>query len=410
VKRLRLLVVSSDTFPPTRVDVAVLFGKELAGRGHEIDWILQSEAACARPYVTAWGGGQAWVGATDLGGSLWHRLRKHALGIANDFRMITRLRRARYDAVEVKDKFLAGALAAMVCGLFRTRFIYWLSYPFPEHYLLGAKDGTARYPLLYVLRGLGFKWLLYKWLLRAADHVFVQSEQMRADIAAEGIAADKISAVPMGINVDICALADPARRQRRVLPPSLPCVVYLGTLNRVRRLDFLIRAFALVKAALPEARLYLVGRGDDPKDESFLAAEIARLGLTSSVVLVGQLPQAEALRYVVEADVCVSPFYPTPVLRSASPTKLVEYMALGKAVVANDHPEQRRVIEESGGGLCVPFEEQAFAAAMLSILNDPQAAALLGERGRRYAVEHRSYAVIADAVEKRLLETVGSPS
>ena len=104
------------------------------------------------------------------------------------------------------------------------------------------------------------------------------------------------------------------------------------------------------QAPVPTARLYVVGRGDDPEDETFLESEAARLGLQSSVVFVGQLPQAQALRYVREADVCVSPFYPTPVLRSTSPTKLVEYMAMGKAVVANDHPEQKRVIEESGAG------------------------------------------------------------
>ena len=71
MRRLRLLVVSSDTYPPTRVDVSVLFGVELAGRGHEIDLILQSEAACPRAYVTPWGGGRVWVGATDLGHSLF---------------------------------------------------------------------------------------------------------------------------------------------------------------------------------------------------------------------------------------------------------------------------------------------------------------------------------------------------
>jgi glycosyltransferase involved in cell wall biosynthesis len=110
---------------------------------------------------------------------------------------------------------------------------------------------------------------------------------------------------------------------------------------------------------------------------------------------------------VEEADVCASPFFPTPVLRSTSPTKLVEYMAMGKAVVANDHPEQKRVIEESGAGYCVPFEEQPFAAAIVKLLEDPQAARRMGDRGRRYAVEHRGYGVIADAVEKRLQSVVG---
>jgi glycosyltransferase involved in cell wall biosynthesis len=400
---MRLLVVSSDTFPPTRVDVAVLFGVELAGRGHEIDWILQSEGTCPEPYQTPWGGGRAWVGATDLGNHLFNRVRKHVRGIANDFRLLSRLRSRRYDVIEVKDKFLAGVIAAIGSRLFRTPFVYWLSYPFPEHYLLRARDGTARYPRLYTLRGLAFKWLLYRVLLPAANHVFVQSEQMRQDIAAQGIPLAKLTAVPMGISAELCAVsAAPARR--RLLPEGVPVVLYLGTLIQVRRLDFLIRAFARVRESLPAAQLYLVGRGEEPEDEAFLRREVLRLKLEGAVVFVGQLPQAQALEYVVEADVCASPFHPTPILRSTSPTKLVEYMALGKAVVANDHPEQRRVIEESGAGLCTPYDETAFGAALITLLQNPEIARGMGERGRRYVVEHRSYHVIADAVEKRMVE------
>jgi len=76
------------------------------------------------------------------------------------------------------------------------------------------------------------------------------------------------------------------------------------------------------------------------------------------VVFVGQLPQPEALVYVQESDVCTSPFYPTPILQSASPTKLVEYLRPATRV-ANDHPEQRRVIEDSGAGICTPYDEGA---------------------------------------------------
>jgi glycosyltransferase involved in cell wall biosynthesis len=405
---LRLLVVSSDTYPPTRVDVSVLFGVELAKRGHQIDWILQSEAACPRPYVAQWGGGRVWVGATDLGSSLVRRLRKHALGIANDCRLFSRLRHGPYQLIEVKDKFLAGALAIVARRWFRVKFVYWLSYPFPEHYLLRANDGTARYPLLYRLRGNAFRWLLYRWLLPAADHVFVQSEQMREDIAAEGVPLEKMTAVHMGVSAEMFA-APPAAVTRRVLPQGLPCVLYLGTLSKVRRMDFLVRVFARVREAMPTAKLYIVGRGDHPDDEQFLRAEIARLGLQSSIVMVGQLPQAQALEYVREADVCASPFHPTPVLRSASPTKLVEYMAMGKAVVANDHPEQKRVIEQSGAGYCVPYDEQPFADAVVRLLRDPDGAKAMGERGRRYVIEHRAYAVIADSVEQRLRQVVAQP-
>jgi glycosyltransferase involved in cell wall biosynthesis len=402
---VRLLVVSSDTYPPTRVDVAVLFGAELAGRGHQIDWILQSEAACAKGYQTDWQGGRVWVGATDLGASLLRRIRKHVLGIANDLKVFARVKRGRYDAVEVKDKFLAGIFAVIATRLHRTKFIYWLSYPYPEHYLQSARDGTARYRWLYVLRGLSFKWLLYRLLLPAADHVFVQSEQMRLDVAAQGIPPGKMTAVPMGIDARLGASADPCL-PRVKLPSGVPCLLYLGTLDKVRRMDFLIRVFARVRAAVPDALLYIVGRGVDRSDEVLLENEVARLGLGECVVFVGQLPQAEALRYVQEADVCASPFYPTPILRSTSPTKLVEYLAMGKAVVANDHPEQRRVIEESEAGYCVPYEEAAFAAAVVKLIEDPQQARLMGLRGRDYVLRHRSYAAIADRVEQALAAVV----
>jgi glycosyltransferase involved in cell wall biosynthesis len=405
MRRLRLLMVSSDTFPPTRVDVAVLFGVEMRKRHHQIDVIMQSEAACASPYVTTWGGGDAWVGATDLGNSLLSRLRKHIRGIYNDGGLFSRLRSGRYDVVQVKDKFLSGVFALIASRLFRTRYVFWLSYPFPEHYLLRASDGTARYPILYRLRGLAFKVLLYRLLLPAADHVFVQSEQMRVDVAAEGIPLQKTTAVPMGIGDDLCNIPD-LTAGRTVLPNRTPCVLYLGTLDRVRRLDFLIRVFDQVKSELPDALLYLVGRGEHPDDEAFLRREVARLQLQSSVIFVGQLPQAAALQYVQEADVCVSPFFPTPILRSASPTKLVEYLAMGKAVVANDHPEQRRVIDESGAGICVAWDESTFAAAILGLLRDPEEARAMGQRGRAYVRQHRSYGVIADKVESRLRDVV----
>jgi glycosyltransferase involved in cell wall biosynthesis len=405
MRRLRLLVVSSDTYPPTRVDMAVLFGIEMAARGHEIDLIIQSEAACSRAYQTVWGGGRVWVGATDLGHSLFSRLRKHFFGLSNDLRLFSRLRQSRYDAIEVKDKFLSGIFALIASRWYRTRFIYWLSYPFPEHYLLRAQEADTRYAFLYQVRGLAFKWLLYRWLLPAADHVFVQSEQMRLDVAAHGIALEKMTAVPMGVRSDLGQEAgEPA--PRRVLPQGVPCVLYLGTLNRVRKLDFLVRVFARVKEAVPAALLYIIGQGDHPEDAAFLVAEVARLNLGSSVVFVGQLPQAQALEYVREADVCTSPFFPTAVLRSTSPTKLVEYMALSKAVVANDHPEQRRVIEESGAGYCVPYAEAPFADAIVKILRDPVSALAMGRRGRRYVLEHRAYNVIAEALEKSLFQAI----
>lgn len=406
MNKFHLLVISSDPYPPSRVDVSVLFGEELSGRGHRIDWILQSEADCRRAYTASWGGGQVWVAPSNHSRSLLGRLQKHLAGIWNDARVFRLLRGSRYDAIEVKDKFIAGLFGLLAARLNRKRFVYWLSFPIAEFYLTKAREGLAPYPLLYRIRGTIFEVLLYRILLPAADHVFVQSEQMRRDVAAKGIPLAKLTAVPMGIKLDDRAAAIPPAARTRI-PADQPCFLYLGALGRERRIDFLLRVLARVRSALPQVKLYLVGRGESPGDEAFLQQEAQRLGVLPAVVFTGQLPQQEALRYVQDADVCVSPIYPTPILNAGSPTKLVEYMAMGKAVVANTHPEQKLLIEESGCGYCVPYEEDAFAAAIVKLLRAPELARAMGERGRRYAVEHRSYGVIATGVEREMLRIAG---
>ena len=140
IMALRILVVAGDTYPATRVDVAALFAKHLANRGHHIDWILQSEGPCRKTEVVPWGNGQVWVGPTNVGTSLASRTAKHVLGILHDLRLFPRMASGRYDIVQVKDKFLSGIFAVVASRIFRRRFVYWLSFPIPEMYALLADE------------------------------------------------------------------------------------------------------------------------------------------------------------------------------------------------------------------------------------------------------------------------------
>jgi len=176
-------------------------------------------------------------------------------------------------------------------------------------------------------------------------------------------------------------------------------VLYLGTLIKDRRLDFLVRVHKKVISEIPEAKLYFVGGGQCDEDEQRLLDEAERLGISDSVLITGFLPVEQAWQYVNRATVCLSPFYPTPILNSTSPTKLVEYMAFGKPVVANDHPDQRKVINESGAGYCVPWDEDIFAGAIIKIIGDPATAKAMGQYGRQYVEKYRSYGAIADSLD-----------
>jgi glycosyltransferase involved in cell wall biosynthesis len=127
---------------------------------------------------------------------------------------------------------------------------------------------------------------------------------------------------------------------------------------------------------------------------AWMRREIAARGLQQHVLLTGWLPQRTALGYAVRAEVGLSPIPRGALFDVSSPTKLVEYLALGIPSVANDIPDQQLVIAQSGAGLCVPMEARAFAAATLQLLNDPEQARQFARRGPAWVKTHRTYDIL----------------
>lgn len=370
-----------------------------------MDWILQSQDPCDKEYHTVWNNSRIFVGATDTGTSAIAKLKKHILGITNDLKLFRLSRKNKYDIIQVKDKFISAIMALIAARLTKSKFTYWLSFPWPEESLYLYKVIQSKYSLFYLFRGLFFKFSLYKIILRFADHVFVQSDQMKLDVIKMGIQEDKITPVPMAVQIENVPYK--STELINMNNSGTKKIVYLGTLSKTRRIDFLIKVFSLVLKVVPESKLILVGSGNDETDEAILKREAKEQGIEHAIKFTGFIPMDSAWEIVREADVCVSPFYPTPILNSTSPTKLVEYMAMGKAVVANDHPDQRVVLKESGGGICVPYNTRDFADAIIKLLQDPETAKNMGIKGRAYIEKKRDYKFIADMVESEYFKILG---
>jgi glycosyltransferase involved in cell wall biosynthesis len=395
---LRMLYLVGEPDGAERVDVADLFAIRLAALGLEIDYVLFENQATGLWRAKEWHGARAFIVGRSKRSGLIGRISNKLIEISADLRTFWQALVGPYDLIQVRDKFVVGVLALAASRLSGKRFVYWLSYPYAESRILDGKEGRAAYPWLSIVGGRVAAWLLYRIIMPNADHVFVQSEQMLDDIAAEGVSRELMTAVPMGVNESMLAVA-PA-----VVEPD--SILYLGTLNRVRRLDTLVEALAIVRQTNANARLIIVGDGPTPADRDYLQQVVQRCGLSDAVEFTGALPMADAHAYVARAAVCVSPFYPTPVLQSTSPTKIVEYMALGRPVVANSHPEQSRIIAESAAGLCVEWSAAEFARAIGELLDDPVAAEAMAARGRDYVGAHRTYAVIAPLVAREYARLV----
>ncbi|HKO89206.1 MAG TPA: glycosyltransferase family 4 protein, partial [Burkholderiales bacterium] len=382
-----------------------LFSAKLANKGHSVDWHMQAMNKASSGWIQITPNERVCVGRSFGGRSLWHKALNQLSGLRHDLRLYSLALKRHYDFIQVRDKIFAAFIALLAARLHRIPFYYWMSFPYPEADLYRAADKEMNLPFLlrvfYRLRGHWTGWLLYRVVLPQASHVFVQSDRMKADVAAKGIAQEKMTAVPMGINldrIDTTAVTPLSENSARL--------VYTGSLVRLRRIDFLLDVLKRVQTRIPHAELVLVGEGL-PRDMQFLEAEAARLGVNDSVRFVGFVPTEQAWAFVRDADVCLSPLPPNPILDCGTPTKVIEYMALNKPVVANRHPDQSKVLNESGAGFAVDYDAQSFADAVVELLSNPTVAAQMGARGLLYVRQHRSYDALATALELQYLRLLG---
>jgi len=397
---IKLLYRTFERYPTHRVDVTELFSAGLAGRGHEIDWVMQSESPDSSQVLATGRNERTIMGKAVPQNSSIGKVLNRLLDMWLDLRMLRLAWGERYDAIQVRDRILASVFGLIAAKLKGIPFFYWMSYPYVEDQLERARIQTNRSLLVRMLlfvHGEISRFFLYRVVLHLADHVFVQSDEMLRDMVRKGVNPDRMSAYPMCIRLsrldpDIEPHGDPRLEGR------LP-VIYVGTMVRVRRLDFLVRAFAKVREEEPKALLLLVGSAD-PIDMQPIEEEVKRLGLEDDVLFTGFVPMRDAWSYTLASKVGVSPLPPNPILDVGSPTKVAEYLAWNIPVVVNDHPDQGLVVKESGAGLVVPYEETAFAEAVLELLKDAEKAKGMGLKGYPYVAEHRSYEALCDKLDR----------
>ncbi|MGQ9687065.1 MAG: glycosyltransferase, partial [Thiobacillaceae bacterium] len=363
---MRIFFITAETWPSFRADVAVLFGKYLPRHGIYSDLVAgRTPDAPEQP----WGGGQAILG--DIGGG---QVKKHLKTFLHIWRALRRLNPTRHDAIQVRDLPLPAALALWVARRKGLPFYYWMSYPMPEGQIALARErGLSAGPMKFLfpwVRGRVGRFLLYRVVLPRADHVFVQSERMQQDLVARGIPAEKMTPVPMGVDLEAIA-AEPIVPAEDARLTGRRVLVYLGTLDRPRRIELLFDMLALVRREEPAALLVLAGDTHDDTHRHWLKRQAERAGVAEHVLWTGWLPMREGWRYVRAAEVGLSPFPRGHLLDSASPTKVPEYLALGVPVVCNDNPDQAAIIAASGAGRCVPYTPTDFARAVLELLRLP---------------------------------------
>ena len=246
--------------------------------------------------------------------------------------------------------------------------------------------------------------------LRSADVVVTVSEALRDQLISTGVTQERIVVYPNCINPSIF---DPNRfseadiaalRGRLGIDAGANVATFIGTFGMWHGVDFLARAIQRLvlehREWVEQHKIHFLLIGDGLKMSE--VKEILTVDPCEKfVTLTGLVAQADAPLYLAASNIFLSPHMPNPDGSAffGSPTKLFEYMAMEKPIVAADleqigavlrgaFPAKIPDMDSTLGELFTPGDEAGFIRALKRVMENPESAECMAKRARSVALEH----------------------
>ncbi|MEU2565273.1 glycosyltransferase family 4 protein [Streptomyces althioticus] len=252
----------------------------------------------------------------------------------------------------------------------------------------GAKfvfDQHDLVPELYLSRFGRGKDLLYRCVCaleratyRAADVVLATNESYK-DVAVRrgGRRPEDVFVVRSAPDTERFHPVEPEPELKRG-KPHLLC--YLGVMGPQDGVDYALRALAKLRDEVGRTDWHavFVGAGDTFDAMVELSRE---LGLDGQVEFTGRVPDADLVRWLSTADVCLSPDPCNPLNDVSTMNKVLEYMVMGRPIVSFDLKEAR-VSAGEAAVYAKGDDEGEFAALIGRLLDDPEQRSRMGKSGQ----------------------------
>lgn len=308
-------------------------------------------------------------------------LAKIPLDVLVFFTAVRRLLWRKYRYIHTHEE--AGLMGVLLASVFGCKHLYDM------HSDLSQQMSNFSFTQNKLL--IGFIEMLQKLIVRKADAVIAICPDLERTVAR--MAPEKAVYMIENVAVDE-ALPPPDERDVEKLRQELglgtdPVLLYTGTFEGYQGIDILLKSVAIVRKTYPNARYVLVGgRPEQVEEQRRLATE---LGINDMVRFTGQRPLEEMPRYMALADILLSP-------RSEgtnSPLKLYTYLRSGKPILATSIFSHTQILTSEMASL-VPPTAQGLADGALALLQNPEQAKAMGERGRQVAEKNYSWSAFLE--------------
>lgn len=309
-------------------------------------------------------------------------LREYSVALWHTMRLAIKIHcKSRVDVVHACNPPDFFFLVALILRPWGTKFVF-------DHHDLTPELLVSRFPgRRRVLHGLTKR--LERMTFAVADGVISTNESYRQIAINRGkVKPDRVVVVRSAPDLERFTQREPDEALRKGKKYLL---AYLGVMGPQDGIDYALRALAhwRVKFGRDDVHCIFMGSGDVYDD---MVALSEKLHLKDTVEFPGRVSEDYVQRCLSTADLCLSPDPLNPLNNLSTMNKVVEYMAMGRAIVSFDLREAR--ISAGDAAIYVPpNDEVAFAESIDTLLRDPELRQRMGEFGRARVQKELSWDV-----------------
>lgn len=231
--------------------------------------------------------------------------------------------------------------------------------------------------------------------LNMADGIITVNKELAKKINDLGVKTPIKYVIPMGVSLK---KIDDISEERK---NSVPVIVFVGALRKVKGLEFLIDSIPLIRAEIPHFKLIIAG--DGPL-RSQLEKTIKKDQLSQHVEFLGQISHHSALQQIKSANIVI-----LPSLSEGTPTVMFEALAFKKPLIASRVGGIPEIITHGETGLLIdPKNASAIANAIIYLLKNKDVGDRLSEQGNKLIKEQYTTEIIAKKIMKILVDIQGN--
>jgi glycosyltransferase involved in cell wall biosynthesis len=369
-KRVAMIVLSSYPFDPRPRRAA----DALVRQGMSIDYICVTDGEA--PWREKTNGVNVFRIPMNRhrGGKLGYFYQYLAFTLASAALVAARLPLPRYDLIYINNMPDILVVSALLPKMFGAKVILDLHDPMPE-LMMSIFERTPGSKSVQILK------LLERWSVARADQVLVPNAACRRLLAARSCPEEKIAVVMNSPDESIFPFRTACSRPTLNRESNDPIIVmYHGTLVERNGLDVAVEAFARLGNRLPTAQLHIYGK-TTPFLERVMQWTRER-GLQHNILHLGEKPLEHIVGAIDSCDVGIVPNRRNAFTLINTPTRIFEYLARGKPVIAPRTPGIQDYFDDDSLLFFEPGNADQLAQKIELVAFHPREALTVTERGQ----------------------------